>query len=347
MDDPGTLIDKAEISAIFLPAEARAAEVMGASNFISWIVGALGGRESGYAKLEIVKTGRAEEPAAASAVAAGLPPDESLSADTPSAAGDSEDISEAAILPGTENMPAAAQNMPAVEGGDPERGCSPHGEPEVGAASEAGAAEAGEIQHYKELFARRLAFAYRWKSLEKLPAKLSVSDLYPSILDEGETGGALDLSDLDALAALPELAAASAGADEPAGKKFGPPRFLSEQPEAADAALRGTATHIFMQFCDFGYVERYGVDAEIERLVAGRFMTEEHAALVDIRAAERFFAGPLYNDMRAAKRLLREVRFNVRLPASEFTQDVELKALLADELGVCAGRHRLVYYEDP
>lgn len=283
--NPDRLLQKAEFAADFLPAGARAAEAMDASNFIGWILTAMGGRSSDFAALEIYG-------------ADGLP----------------ARIQEAAIAAdATESEPGSSESVPET--------------PEI---------SSDEVERCKTLFAERLAFSYRFKPLETLPAKLSVSKLYPSILDEGEGDGALDWEEV----IPPELAAEMLGSgglgesesgEKSGGSVFEPPRFLADDPEAVTAAERGTATHVFMQFCDFDYAEKHGVEGELERLVAGRFITAAHAKLVDVRAVERFFRSPLYAELRDAKELHREVRFNVRLPASEFTQDENLKTLLAGE----------------
>jgi len=150
-------------------------------------------------------------------------------------------------------------------------------EPQAETEEARGEIDINEVERYKELFLQRLAFSYRYKALEKVPAKLSVSDLYPSILDEGEGEGALEIRELSVDDAL---AITGAGMpDQPEVQKFKPPRFLSEEPETATAAERGTATHIFMQFCDFDFVEQYGIKAELERLVARKFMTPRTRSL--------------------------------------------------------------------
>ncbi len=176
-----------------------------------------------------------------------------------------------------------------------------------------------EVARYKSLFEPRLAFKYRWKPFVGLPAKLSVSNLYPSILDENGDEDAFDLT------------ATLAEGDKPETQKYGPPRFLSPDKDDVTAAERGTATHIFMQFCDFARVEAGGIREESARLITGEFMTAAHAKLVDVKAVERFFDSDLYADMRSARKLFREVRFNVRLPASEFTQNDELRELFESE----------------
>lgn len=188
----------------------------------------------------------------------------------------------------------------------------------------------------KELAAlldERFGFVYPYADAARLPAKLSVSDLYPELLDE------------DA-AALEEAADDAADTQDENDSKQKPsrfrrmPAFLSgEAAKTASAAERGTSTHLFMQFCDF---KRFSagmrlddalkaVDAEAERLTEKRFINERIASLVDRRRAAVFFTGELFAEISASPDVRRETRFNVELPASDFTSDAELKRRLAGE----------------
>ncbi len=163
-------------------------------------------------------------------------------------------------------------------------------------------------RHLTEELKKRLAFVYPHEALLTLPTKLSVSRLYPEILDD--TAASLirsERADFDSV-----------------------PLFMQEETEVS-AAERGTATHLFMQFCDFDHVVKQGIDAEIERLREKRFITEKIASLVDRNRLAVFFESALFARMRSAKQLLREERFNVRMNAADFTQEEEKKKLFADE----------------
>ena len=155
----------------------------------------------------------------------------------------------------------------------------------------------------------RLSFRYPHAARTKIPAKIAVSLLYPDILD-------------DVLATLP--------VDE---ERLPPmkdtPRFLADR--QSDAARRGTATHLFMQFFDFDYAAKNGAEAELRRLLAARFLTPEDAALVNLPEAETFLRSPLFAAMRTSPRIYREQRFNLRLCAADFAADPDLRAALRDE----------------
>lgn len=140
---------------------------------------------------------------------------------------------------------------------------------------------------------------------EKIPAKMSVSVLTPNVLDDDGS---------------PALLTNSSFADKP--------EFMSESSNTADGADRGIATHMFMQFADFESVDKFGTALELARLVSKGFLTRVSAELVDLKKLDRFFESDLYKEMKSAKTLYREKRFNVMLPAKDFTQDKELSSEL-------------------
>ncbi len=191
-------------------------------------------------------------------------------------------------------------------------------------------ASASEIQENydtSDLQARlreRFGFVYP-HAAERLPAKLSVSRLYPDILDDD---GAESLR-----VEIPE----------------GPlrrPLFMQETPdERHTAAERGTATHLFMQFCDLTLAER-GVREELCRLTEQRFIPSGVAELVNVRQIERFFASELYASLKKAKRIWREQRFNILLPAERFTADPDRAAELVGEKLLVQGVIDLLFVDE-
>lgn len=150
------------------------------------------------------------------------------------------------------------------------------------------AEEAEETQLVEEaaaLLRARYAFVYPYKGATRLPGKLSVSRLYPTLLDEeepsvllpageepwpeavgksdrqektagaenGRTGGEESRQSLPGAAGAAEEKReenlSGRGLPEEAANPT-VPVFLSGK-EKDPAALAGTATHIFLQFCDF------------------------------------------------------------------------------------------------
>ena len=83
-------------------------------------------------------------------------------------------------------------------------------------------------------------------------------------------------------------------------------------------AERGTAHHLFMQFCDFDACAAGRVGTEIERLRTLRILSPEQADAVEPARIEAFFASDFYqNEMRNA-RVRREFKFSVVVPAADY-----------------------------
>ncbi|MBE6563073.1 MAG: hypothetical protein E7660_04990 [Ruminococcaceae bacterium] len=196
-----------------------------------------------------------------------------------------------------------------------------------------------------EILSERLSFRYKKSHLSKIPAKVTVSKLRPSLLDEEEPlydidsfiftndtaekendtwtyaiMGNLEESDENVSAISPTVTEKlSAGTPCPA--------FLSGRKKAAATDI-GTATHVFLQFADFEALRTKGAEAELERLREKRFITDDMASLVDLGQINAFLDSSLFEELEKSSDLLREFRFNVALPASDFTKNDELSALL-------------------
>ena len=153
----------------------------------------------------------------------------------------------------------------------------------------------------------RFSYSYPHAHLSRLPAKLSVSKLSPVVLD---------VYDNDAIPH--ELLREDA---ERLLHSFEREPVFGEK--TPDAAAKGTATHEFLQFCDFARVEKHGVREELTRL------TEAEAVRID--ELERFFKSRFYQDLSSATDIHRETRFNIFLPAASFTLDEEFAKELEGE----------------
>lgn len=157
----------------------------------------------------------------------------------------------------------------------------------------------------------RLDFTYSHAHLNKLPAKLSVSRLTPTVLDDMDDDAAtLESFDEAKILEIEEF-------------------FESRSKKTS--ADRGTATHLFLQFCDFENAEKNGVENELARLVEKRFIAPQVAELINLKQIEKFFKSKFYSALKNAKKTYREQRFNILLPASHFTQDEKFKADISEE----------------
>ena len=172
-------------------------------------------------------------------------------------------------------------------------------------------AEKGEI--YASLV-DRFCFEYPKKLLTELPEKMSISNLSPSVLDGAEEEIRLSLD------------------SEKKGEKVRGtlPEFISGSHEK-ESARRGIATHNFLQFFNLSRLAENEPEEELSELVRGDFISEENAKRVRIAEISLFKKSKLFSEMKEAKKLYREFRFSVKLPASLFTQNPEKKSLLAEE----------------
>ena len=170
------------------------------------------------------------------------------------------------------------------------------------------------VEPDKELYeslCEKFDFSYGYSDLVRVPAKMSVSRLSPDILDENDTSA--DIFELDEPTRIPDL-------------------FVSDKPSQATAAERGTATHLFLQFCDLGRIKRHGVAEEIAYLVEKRFFPQSIADLIYDKELESFADSELARKISSAKRIIREQRFNLLLPAEAFSSDGDFSRKLQNEI---------------
>ncbi len=180
-----------------------------------------------------------------------------------------------------------------------------------------------------EEYLRRFTYEYGLSHLEALPEKVSVSRLSPTVLDTGEDSSVPidELLRLEGI--LSDTSSPEKDEDTDCGgeeKKRTLPSFITGTP-SGESAKRGIATHTVLQFCDLDALEKNGTRAELKRLTDLKFISENDKERVRINEIDRFISSPLFREMKTAKKLYRELRFNVKLPASLFTSD-EIKSEL-------------------
>lgn len=177
------------------------------------------------------------------------------------------------------------------------------------------------------VLSENLSFRYPYSHLATIPAKLSVSQLHPGVLDEPITEPVTEDNDLSVPEPIeePEIETTSSVTETPL------PRFLSSGEATLTAAQRGTATHQFLQFTDFAALAKNGVQAELTRLVEQHYLDEKTAGGVYVTHIQRFRESDLFRRMCASPLCHREFRFNVPLPACLFTNDPVLQEKLAAE----------------
>ena len=153
-------------------------------------------------------------------------------------------------------------------------------------------------------------FKYEYAPLSRVPSKLSVSRLYPDVLDENDDS--LELFTTEKKATVPDF-------------------FTVGAPSKPDSAERGTATHLFLQFCDHSYALKNGIDEELSRLIHKKFIPESTKDQIYLGELESFLHSELIELILGAKQVIREQRFNVELPVGDFSSDPELLDKMQNE----------------
>ncbi len=164
-------------------------------------------------------------------------------------------------------------------------------------------------QELYDYLKKSFEFVYPYSALGRIPAKLSVSKLSPDILDENDNS--MSLFDSDTSHNIPDF-------------------FLSS-PKGTSATQRGTATHNFLQFCDFKYTLENGIDKSIAMLIAKGFIPDVYESMIYKKELEKLFSGDFINQILSAKKIIREQRFNIFLPSEYFTENEELRESISSE----------------
>lgn len=146
------------------------------------------------------------------------------------------------------------------------------------------------------------SYEYPYYELSKVPSKLSVSRLYPDILDEFDTSCDLFIDERPTTV----------------------PEFFSSAAPSATAAERGTATHLFLQFCNFEYAATHGIKEEIERLCTLKYLPSNIKELIYVDELEKFIDSDFLIEILSAKKIIREQRFNVSMSPKGFTKNEAL-----------------------
>ncbi len=170
-------------------------------------------------------------------------------------------------------------------------------------------------EELRDSLIQRFSYKYPRPHLSSLPEKMSISNLYPTVLDGNEEEARLTID-------TPEK--------YPTEKSQRLPEFITGN-SVYESARRGIATHNFMQFFDVESFLENGVEKELERLRTEGFISAENAERVRVKEIELFRKSELYREMRDAKKLYREFRFSAMLPAEFFTENPTKKALLSGE----------------
>ncbi len=173
----------------------------------------------------------------------------------------------------------------------------------------------------------KLEYEYPHKSSLSIPSKLAVSVLHPEIfVSEGYEEKTTMLPPTE----IADYDISKAKKKQNNKPKLKAPIFTLGKQEPTGAE-KGTATHIFMQFCDFENLQKNGVDTEIKRLINKGFILPEHSKIINKDVINTFLKTDIFGEMINSPSLQREYRFNIKLPAAEFAPEESIKEKLKDE----------------
>lgn len=170
---------------------------------------------------------------------------------------------------------------------------------------------------YAEICRAQANFVYPLKPLHTLPAKIAASKISSDLLDRLTD----DENDDVSLEAQIELMRASApDFDE----------LLSEKQKATATDI-GTATHAFLEYCDFRTLSTHSVEEEKSHLLTEDFLTEKTCELLNLRQLEAFRKSDLMKMILQAEKIRREQKFGLFLPMESLTQNEALAHELAGQ----------------
>ncbi len=120
------------------------------------------------------------------------------------------------------------------------------------------------------------------------------------------------------------------------------PKFVTSQGKLSGAE-KGTATHLFMQYCDMEKAEK-SVSIERDRLYENGLLGNKESTAIEIPLIEKFFKSDLYSRMKSAEKLERERKFLLKI--SDISVPDELKNIYKDTDGMIQGVIDCLFEED-
>ncbi len=96
------------------------------------------------------------------------------------------------------------------------------------------------------------------------------------------------------------------------------------------AAEKGTATHLFLQFADYGRVAAHGIEEEIARLTEEGFINARTAEVLDRTSLHHFFESRFMAHLRTAVTVERELKFHRFIPLAALTANPAFAEALGD-----------------
>ncbi|MBQ8433044.1 MAG: UvrD-helicase domain-containing protein [Clostridia bacterium] len=170
--------------------------------------------------------------------------------------------------------------------------------------------------HYASVLEQSQRFQYPLDFLQGLPTKAAASKLTPDLLDllSNETEDDLRLEkQIELMQTAPHSFEA-----------------MLRDRQSQTAAEIGTATHAFLEFCDFRRFYESDIDAECAHLIKDRFLLPSDVELLHREQLAQFAKSNLMQWILQAKALYREQKFGLHIPMGELTQRKERRQQLSE-----------------
>ena len=106
--------------------------------------------------------------------------------------------------------------------------------------------------------------------------------------------------------------------------------LLLSQNRRPTAIEKGTAAHLFLQFCNYDRVLQNGIESEIGRLCETGFISERTAEVLDRGMLNAFFDSRFFSRVMTASRVERELRFARFVPLASLTAHDAFAEALGD-----------------
>lgn len=171
--------------------------------------------------------------------------------------------------------------------------------------------------HYAKLLRNKESFVYPHSILHGLPTKAAASKLQNDLLDiwDAESN---DTGFLEAQISLMESTPTSFSG-------------LLQRNSRPNAAEIGTATHAFLEFCNFKRLAESDLDTEISRLIQDGFLLSDTANILNKEQLSLFCESELMRWILDAKKIYREQKFGLHVPMKELTADPVRQEALGDQ----------------
>lgn len=193
----------------------------------------------------------------------------------------------------------------------------------------------GDEEFYRSIIARHRDYVDPRAVVRRLPTKAAASKLRVAMLDGAylaeEFGSDTDGQKMRADEPTELTEAYVRHRIELMQSAQKPFEELLREGKRSTPAERGTATHLFLQHCDFARLAESGVACEAERLIAAGFLPRRAADLLHRDQLERFCKSELFClATQPGTRVWRELHFDRFIPYARLTHNASLAKHLED-----------------